>query len=181
MTEHQPIYGLLAEFETSEQLIAAARQVHDEGFECVDAFTPFPIEELSDAIGFRKTKVPLIVLIGGVVGGALGYLLQWWINVRAYPINIGGKPHHSWPAFIPATFETTILLAALSAVLGMLALNGLPRPHHPLFEIEEFARASQDSYFLCVEASDTQFDESRVRTLLQSLQAKEVWDVPSVD
>lgn len=181
MSGQEKLYGLLAEFESTDDLVEAARKVHDEGFECLDAFTPFPMEELSDAIGFRKTRIPLIVLIGGLLGCGLGYLLQWWVSVRAYPLDIGGRPHHSWPAFVPVTFETTILVAALFAVLGMLAMNGLPRPHHPLFEIEEFSRASTDGYFLCVEARDERFDETRVRTLLEKLKAKEVWNVPAVD
>lgn len=180
MSEQEKLYGLLAEFESAEDLVEAAKTIHDDGIERVDAFTPFPLEELSHAVGFHHTKMPLIVLIGGVLGGSFGYWLQWWISVKAYPLDIGGRPPHSWPAFIPVTFELTILTAAIFAVLGMLAMNGLPRPHHPLFEIDEFSRASSDSYFLCVEARDEQFDEKRVCELFERLKAKEVWNVPAV-
>lgn len=179
MSRRSDLYGVLAEFETPAALRGAAESVTAAGFEFVDAYTPYPVEGLSEAVGFSSTRLPLLVLLGGLFGGAGGYALQWWISVRAYPLNIGGRPLHSWPAFIPVTFELTILVASLTAVLGMLALNGLPRPHHPLFEIAQFERASRDGYFLCVEARDPKFDVAAVREQLRRSGAKEVWDVPA--
>lgn len=181
MSGPREIHGILAEFDSAEALLNAAQRISAAGFRRVDAYTPFPVEGLAEAVGFHKTRLPLLVLIGGLLGGALGYGLQWWISVKACPLDIGGRPLHSWPSFIPVTFELTILVAALFAVLGMLALNGLPQPHHPLFEIEEFARASTDGYFLCVEARDLNFDDDKIRNLFQECHAKEVWDVPLTD
>jgi len=181
MNGHQGLYGMLAEFPSTESLIDGARRLHTAGFRRLDAYTPFPVEGLAEAIGFTKTRMPLLVLIGGLIGCAAGYGMQWYLTVKAYPLNIGGRPLHSWPSFIPVTFELTILVAALSAVLGMLALNGLPRPHHPLFAIDDFARASTDGYFLCVEARDPKFDDALVRRLFEEANAKEVWDVPTTD
>jgi hypothetical protein len=178
---YQNLYGVLAEFEDTDSLIAAAKLLTDAGYRRVDAYTPFPVEGLAEATGFTKTRVPLLVLIGGIIGGGFGYWLQWWVSVRAYPLNIGGRPHHSWPSFIPVTFELTILVAALFAVFGMLALNGLPRPHHPLFGVDEFARATTDGYFLCVEAADPIFDVDAVTRLLQESAARKVWNVPQYD
>ena len=152
------IYGLMAEFETSHALVAAARRAHHEGYRRMDAYSPFPIEELHEALRMHDNRLPLIVLIGGILGGLGGYGLQYWVSAIAYPLNVGGKPLHSWPAFIPVTFECTILAAALSAVLGMLALNGLPLPYHPVFNVPRFALASRNRFFLCIEARDPKFD-----------------------
>ena len=139
-----PLYGLMAEFHTADELVEAAHKVHEAGFKHVDAFTPYPIEEVSHALGLHRSKVPLIVLGGGITGAIAGYMLQYWSQVLEYPLNIGGRPFHSWPAFIVPTFEMTILFAALSAVLGMFALNGLPQPYHPVFNVPAFALASRD-------------------------------------
>jgi hypothetical protein len=177
MNQEPRIYGLIAEFDDPNSLVEAARRVREEGYRQVEAYTPFPIEELHEAIGFHRTRLPLIVLIGGIVGGLCGYLLQYWSSVVEYPLNIGGRPLHSWPAFIVPTFEMTILGAALSAVLGMLALNGLPRPHHPVFNAPNFALASRNRFFLCVEASDPKFDKEKTGDLLRSLKPREVSDV----
>ena len=171
-------YGLLAEFADTATLVHAAERLSESGFRRVDAFTPFPVEGLAEALGQRKTLIPLVVLIGGLLGGSIGYSLQYWVSVEAYPLNIGGRPLNSWPAFIPITFELTILLAALFAVAGMLALNGLPRPHHPLFSIDAFQRASSHGYFLSVEATDPLYDSIETRQLLTELKAREVWLVP---
>ncbi|WP_437201416.1 DUF3341 domain-containing protein [Planctomicrobium sp. SH664] len=176
--ESPKTYGLLAEFNDSESLIHAARTVTEKGYVKVEAYTSFPIEELSNALNFRRSGLPLVVLIGGILGCAGGYFMQYWLSVHEYPLNIGGRPNHSWPAFIPVTFELTILVAALSAVLGMLALNGLPRPHHPLFAIPQFERASTDGYFLGIQAIDPLYDEEATAALLRDLQAKEVIHVP---
>ena len=168
------IYGLMAEFEDPTSLVTATERAHHEGYRHMDAYSPYPIEELHDALGARHTKLPLIVLIGGLVGCAGGYALQYWSSVIAYPLNIGGKPLHSWPAFIPVTFECTILAAALSCVLGMLALNGLPMPYHPVFNLARFALASRNRFFLCIEAKDPKFDLEATRRFLESMEPREV-------
>src|ERR687894_1323867 len=173
-----PTYGLMAEFETPTDVVAAARRVHEEGYRRVDAYSPYPIEALSEAIGVHSTKMPLIVLIGGIVGGLAGYLLQYYTHVIDYPLNVGGKPFHSWPAFIPITFETTVLGAALSAVFGMLALNGLPEPYHPVFNTPNFALATRDRFFLMIESRDPKFDRAATADFLRGLEgAREVTDV----
>jgi hypothetical protein len=179
MTPGKPLYGLLAEFVDDHEVIEAARRARAAGYRRIDAFTPFPIEELEDALALPPTRLPWLVLTGGVVGGLAGYGLQYWVSVINYPLNIGGRPLHSWPAFIPVTFETTILGAALAAVLGMLALNGLPMPYHPLFNAPQFGLASRDRFFLCIEASDPQFDLERTRQFLADLRPREVIEVES--
>ena len=172
-----PLYGLMAEFHTAEELVEAAHKVHEAGFKHVDAFTPYPIEEVSHALGLHRSKVPLIVLGGGITGGIAGYMLQYWSQVLEYPMNIGGRPFHSWPAFIVPTFEMTILFAALSAVLGMFALNGLPQPYHPVFNVPAFALASRDRYFLVIEADDPKFDRQETARFLADLNPSEVSEV----
>ena len=173
-----PIYGLLAEFDSPTALVSAAHQARAAGYRRMDGYSPFPIEELADALGFEKTSVPLVVLIGGILGGTLGYLMQYWISVINYPLNIGGRPLNSWPAFIVVTFEMTILGAALFTVLGMLALNGLPEPYHPVFNVERFAFATRDRFFLCIEARDPKFDRKVTEEFLRSLNPREVTEVP---
>ena len=168
------IYGLMAEFETAQALVEAARRSHHEGYRRMDAYSPVPIEGLHDAMHLHDERLPKMVLIGGLLGGLGGYALQYYTMVIDYPLNVGGRPLHSWPTFIPVTFETTILAAALTAVLGMLALNGLPQPFHPLFNVPRFALASRNRFFLCIEARDPQFDTQRTRTFLESLGAREV-------
>jgi hypothetical protein len=172
-----PIYGLLAEFDTPDGLVTATRQAHARGFRQMDAYSPFPIEELPEALGVRKTRLPLLVLIGGILGGATGFLMQWYSSVVAYPMNVGGRPLNSWPAFIVVTFELTILGAALFAVLGMLALNGLPMPYHPVFNVPSFALATRDRFFLCVEATDPLFDRAATAEFLRGLQPRAVSEV----
>src|SRR5918995_6897129 len=168
------LYGLIAEFDNPTALVAAAQAARLEGYRRMDAYSPIPIEELHEALGFHHTKLPLIVLIGGILGGLAGYGLQYWTQVIAYPLNIGGRPLHSWPSFIPVTFETTILGAALAAVLGMLALNGLPMPYHPVFNAPRFALASRNRFFLCIEAKDSKFNIDGTRAFLETLGAREV-------
>ncbi|HEY2841294.1 MAG TPA: DUF3341 domain-containing protein [Pirellulales bacterium] len=176
MTES--LYGLLAEFADPEALVHAARETRAAGYRRFDAYSPMPVEGLADAIGFTRTRMPLVILLGGIIGGCSGYGLQYWVATIAYPLNIGGRPLNSWPAFIPITFETTILGAALFGVFGMLALNGLPRPHHPLFGAPNFTRASRDGFFLCIEAQDPRFHLNQTRQFLSEIGAVEVSDVP---
>lgn len=173
------LYGLMAEFAAPDPLIRAVHAARRAGYRRVEAYTPYPIEEVSEALELRRSKVPLLVLVGGLIGLTGGYLLQYWINVWEFPMNIGGRPMHSWPAFIVPTFEMTILFAALFAVLGMFALNGLPHPYHPVFNVERFAAASRDSFFLVIEAVDPRFDISATADFLRRLDAREVAEIES--
>ena len=172
-----PIYGLLAEFSDPTELVVAARRAHEAGYRQMDAYSPFPVEGLAEALGFHRTRVPLIVFIGGLVGCIGGYFLQYYVAAIHYPLNIGGRPLNSWPSFIPITFELTVLIAALSAVLGLLALNGLPMPYHPLFNAPRFARATQDRFFLSIEATDAQFDREQTRRFMERLVPREISEV----
>jgi hypothetical protein len=174
----EPIYGLMAEFDTPTELVQAAKRSYADGYRKMDTYSPFPIEEASEAIGFHKDRVALIVLIGGILGGLSGYLLQYWINVINYPLNVGGRPYHSWPSFIIVTFEMTILFAGISGVVGMLALNGLPMPYHPVFNVPRFKEATNDKFFLCIEAADPKFDRVETERFLASLNATNVSEVP---
>jgi hypothetical protein len=171
-------FGVLAEFIEADELVAAAARVRDLGYRNVECYSPLPVEGLADAIGFHRTRMPRVVLIGGIMGGTAGFALQYWTTVIDYPLNVGGRPLFSWPSFVPVVFEMTVLFAALSAVLGMLAMNGLPQPHHPLFAMPQFDRATQDRFFLTIRAQDPLFDEEKTRRLLVQLGAKEVVDVP---
>jgi hypothetical protein len=173
-----PHYGLLAEFDSPTALVKAAEQTHAAGYQKIDAYSPLPIEGLAEAIGFHHDLVPLVTLIGAIIGGTTGYLMQYWINVINYPLNIGGKPFHSWPAFIIVTFEMTILFGGISAVFGMLALNGLPMPYHPVFNVARFAMASKDRFFLIVFASDKKYDDVKTREFLEGLGPKTLVEVP---
>jgi hypothetical protein len=177
MVHRPPIHGLLAEFDDPTSLVVAADRARENGYVCMDAYSPFPIEELHHAIGMHHTRLPLIVLIGGLVGCFGGFGLQYWVSAVAYPINVGGKPFDSWPAFIPVTFECTILVAALACVLGMLALNGLPQPYHPVFNVPRFALASRNRFFLCIEARDPRFHLEETRRFLETLNPREVTTV----
>jgi hypothetical protein len=160
-------------------LLHAAERASQEGFKRMDAYTPFPVEGLAEAIGFSRTRVPLIVLIGGIIGCVGGYFLQYWVAVLDYPLNVGGRPLNSWPAFVPVTFELTILCAALAAFFGVLALNGLPMPYHPVFNVEQFELASRNHFFLCIEAVDAKFDADATRKFLESLSPEGVYQVDS--
>ncbi len=172
-----PIWGLMAEFAGPSEVVAAAHRVREEGYRKIDAYTPYPIEELSDALGHHHSWLPLLVLLGGIAGLVLGYGLEYWAANIAYPVNVGGRPMHSWPAFIVPAFETTILFAAGTAVLGMLALNGLPQPYHPVFNVAQFARASRDRFFVVVEATDPKFDLERTWSFLASLEPESLAEV----
>ncbi len=172
------LYGLLAEFENPTDLVVAVEKAHHAGYRKMDAYTPFPVEGLSEALGFRKTRLPLIIFFGGLLGGLGGFWMQYWCMAIDYPLNIGGRPLNSWPMFIPVTFEMTILIAAFSAVVGMLGLNGLPTPYHSLFNVPRFEAASRDGFFFCIEARDPAFDMAATRQFLIELKAREVFEVP---
>jgi hypothetical protein len=174
MAKRPRVYGLMAEFEDPTTLVAATNRAHDAGYRRMDAYSPFPIEELHEALGAPPSRLPLVVLIGGLLGCLGGYGLQYWVAAIAYPVNVGGKPLQSWPAFIPVTFECTILAAALAAVLGMLALNGLPMPYHPVFNVQRFALASRNRFFLVIEASDAKFELEETRRFLNAQHPREV-------
>ena len=171
-------YGVIAEFTDPQELLDAANAAREAGYTELDAYSPFPIHGLSDAIGFHHSRLSAVVLGGGIIGGLAGFFMCWYANVIWYPLNIGGKPYNSWPAWIPITFECTILFAAFAAVLGMLALNGLPMPYHPVFNVPRFDQASRDKFFLVIQARDPKFDIDAVWKFLESLGPREVTDVP---
>jgi len=181
MSRQTGLYGLMAEFDDVNTLAHAVRTTADAGYAAIDAFTPFPVEAISETVaearGERHNRLPFLVLLGGVLGGIAGYLLQYWASVIEYPLNVGGRPFHSWPSFIPITFECTILGASLSAVLGMLALNGLPMPYHPVFNVPRFALSSRDRFFLCIKANDPLFDRVNTRRFLERLGPQHVAEV----
>ncbi|HVR72714.1 MAG TPA: DUF3341 domain-containing protein [Planctomycetota bacterium] len=177
MSARPEIHSILAEFDEPGALLRAARLVHAAGYRKMDAHSPYPIEGLAEAIGFHGTRLPLLVLLGGIFGGAGGFFLQYYASVVAYPLNVGGRPLNSWPSFLVVSFELAVLCASLAAVLGMLTLNGLPMPYHPLFNAERFALATRDRFFLSIEASDPLFDLVKTRKLLEDTGAKEVCTV----
>ncbi|MBI1898557.1 MAG: DUF3341 domain-containing protein [Acidobacteria bacterium] len=168
------VYGLLAEFDTPDQLLAATRAAYDAGFRKIDAYSPLPVHGLAEAVGFHKTRVSLVVLIGALCGAAFGYGLQYFMVALSYVHNVGGRPIHSWPSFIPVTFETSVLFASIFAVVGMLAMNGLPKPYNALFNAPRFGLASDDRFFLCIESRDPKFELDGTREFLESLNAYEV-------
>jgi hypothetical protein len=167
----------MAEFEMPDDVVTAAQRTYDAGYRRIDAYSPYPIEALSEAVGFHHTRLPWVVLACGILGGLAGYGMQYYLSAVDYPINVGGRPLNSWPAFVPITFELTILFAAFGAVFGMLALNGLPEPYHPVFNAPNFALASRDRFFLLIEARDPKYDREATTTFLRSTNALEVNDV----
>src|SRR5438445_1845607 len=177
MERRSHIYGVMGEFATPEQLTHAVEKVREAGYRRLDAYAPFPVEGLSQALGLKRDLVPLITLLGGLSGGVGGFGFQYWVAAITYPMNIGGRPLNSWPAFIPVTFELTILGASLAAVLGMLALNKLPQPHHPVFNVARFTHASSDRFFVCIEAKDPKFHLAECARLLQEVHAQHITEV----
>ena len=167
-------YSLLAEFDGPDALLAAARRAYAEGYRRMDAYSPLPVEGLAESMGFTHNRIPLVVLVGGLLGGLGGYLMQWYSATIDYPIDVGGRPFHSWPSFIPITFELTVLMAALGAVFGMLALNGLPMPYHPVFNVPAFARASSNGFFLSIQAVDPRFDPEATTRFLEELHPRSI-------
>jgi hypothetical protein len=174
MATYTDLYGITAEFDNQDDLLAATERAYAEGYRKMDAYTPFPVHGLAEALGHRGVRLPWIVLAGGIIGALSGFALQWYTAVIGYPHNIGGRPTNSWPAFVPITFEMTILCAGLAAVLGMLALNGLPEPYHPLFNVPSFELASRSHFFLCIEATDPKFDLEATRQFLEGLAPRSV-------
>jgi hypothetical protein len=172
------LYGLAAEFETPEAILAAARAVREQGYRRVRAYTPMPVDGLSEVLGFERTWIPAFFLGGGIFGAGGGFFMQWFANVVHLPWDVGGRPMNSWPAFVPITFEMGILFAALTGTAAMIALNKLPQPYHPMFRVEEFARASRDRFFLCVRSTDPRFELARTRQALEGLRPVSVMEVP---
>ncbi len=178
MRPRTPVFGLMAEFETPEAILAATRRAHEAGYRDMDAYTPYPVEGLATELGMPTTSVPFVVLVAGLVGAAAGFFMQYWSLAVDYPFNVGGRPHNSWPVFIPITFEVMVLVASFAALLGMLFLNGLPRPHHPVFNLPDFVLASNNRFFLSVQARDPRFDLEETRALLERLRPRNISIVP---
>ena len=178
MPPREGTYGLLAEFDTPGDLVRAAQQAYKDGWRRLDCYTPYPVEEAAEAIGFHTNKVPLITLIGGLMGLSAMFSLETWISTLAYPLNIGGRPTYSWPAFIIPAYEWTILFAGLSACFGMLAMNGLPSLYHPLFNAPNFRNgATDDKFFLCLESTDPKFEVAEAVAYLESFAPASVVEV----
>jgi hypothetical protein len=177
--EIEGIYGVMAEFDSAQSIVDAARRTAADGFTNVEAYTPVPIEQLNDILHRRRTRLPRAVLVGGLAGMATGFALQYWISVIDYPLNIGGRPFASWPAFVIPSYELTILFASLTALFAMVIANGLPQPYHPVFNVPRFSLASSDKFFLVIEAVDPKFDQQRTTEFLRGLGANGVYDVPA--
>jgi hypothetical protein len=175
--EEKTLYGLMAEFEEHEELLAATRRAYAEGYRRMDAYSPFPVEGLAEALGHENSAIPLFTLAGGIIGGLGAYFMEWIAMAKLYPLNVGGRPHNSWPNFIPVTFELTVLIASVAAFLGVFILNRLPQPHHPVFNVPEFERASIDRFFLCIEAEDPKFSVTETRKFLERLKACKISEV----
>ena len=178
MEEQRDLYGLMAEFHDADELLVAAQRTYAAGYREIEAYSPFPVEGLAESLGMRSTRLPLIILGGGILGAAIAFGMQYYAAVISYPLNVGGRPYLSWPSFIPITFELAILGAALAAVFGMFALNGLPQPYHPVFNVPSFELASRSRFFLAIQAKDPEFEIEKTRQFLESLEPIEVSEVP---
>jgi hypothetical protein len=178
MKRRTPIYGLLAEFHTADEILRATREARTAGYSAMDAYSPYPVEGLATELGLPRTHIPFVVLTAGLVGVTVGFFMQWYTMAVDYKFNVGGRPFNSWPVFIPIAFEVMVLVSGFAALIGMLFLNGLPQPYHPLFNVPEFARASQDRFFLCIEATDPKFDRAATRSFLAGLQPADIAEVP---
>jgi hypothetical protein len=177
-TEHEnALYGVMAEFDSVQALVDASKQAVAAGYSVMEGYSPIPVEELNDIIHRKRTKLSLIVLIGGLAGIATGFLMQWWMSAVDYPLNVGGRPYATWPAFVVPSYELTILFSSLAAAIGMFALNGLPQPYHPVFNVERFSLASSDKFFLVIESADPRFDHAETTRFLEHQHAKGVYDV----
>jgi hypothetical protein len=172
-----PVYGMMAEFDTPTALVAAIHKARAAGYRAMDAYSPIPVEEVAEALHIHDRLLPMLVFLGGLAGGIGGFALATWTSVVDYPINVGGRPFFSWPSFLPVTFECTVLVAAATCVLGLLALNGLPMPYHPVFNVPQFALATREKFFLCIEARDPQFDLQETRRFLETLEPLSVAEV----
>lgn len=177
MDERKTLYGVMAEFDSPKELVAATKAAREAGFTRMDGYSPFPIHEMDSALGIKRTILPYLIFTGGILGGAGGFFLQYWTHAINYPLNVGGRPYLSIPSFIPITFECIVLAASLTAVVGMILLNGLPQPYHPVFNAPRFALASRDKFFLAIESGDPKFDHEETTQFLQNLNAREVFDV----
>lgn len=173
-----PLYGVMAEFKTADELIAATRKAVDAGYTRLDGYSPYPIGEVADHLGFPRSEIGAVMFIGGLCGATVGFLMQTWVSVIDYPISIGGKPFWSWPQYVPVTWALLVLSASMSGLFGLLALCGLPQPYHPVFNVDRFARATRDRFFLCIESTDPQFDLAKVKAFLQTLNPDDVAEVP---
>lgn len=171
-------WGLMSEYDREDRLVAAARKMYKLGYRQMDAYSPFPVHGLSDALGVKRSKLPLLVLAAGLAGAVGGFGMQTFSAVVHYPLNIGGRPYFSWPAFLPITFETTVLCASLTAVFAMLGLNGLPKPYHSVFNAPGFERASRNGFFLCIETGDPKFDPEATRRDLELTKPSAINEVP---
>jgi hypothetical protein len=172
------LHGMMAEYSNPELLMSSARAARYAGFQHMDAYTPFPVEGMSEALGFTRTRMPRFAMIGAIIGGGGAYLLQWYASVQSYPINVGGRPLHSWPSFVPITFELAILGASVVMILGMILCNRFPRLHHPLFDVPGFDRASTDRFFLVIETRDPRFDLSAIEAMFRDSGAIRIIEIP---
>ena len=178
MRPRTPVYGVMAEFESPGEILEATRRARQAGYRDMDAYTPYPVEGLADELGLPRTRVPFVVLVAGLTGAVVGFFMQWWTMAVDYPFNVGGRPPNSWPVYVPIAFEVMVLVASFAALFGMFFLNGLPQPHHPVFNVPRFARASQDRFFLCIETTDPKFDLEQTKLFLNNLHPISLTEVP---